>query len=146
MRELLVDLERRRADLLDRLAQIGNFRPGSINALVRRCGKCGCRCARPGDPGHGPNLRLTYKLNGKTFSESLPDSTLVQMARLEIAEFRKFQRWSREFIDINVRICHLRYYELPGGRRRTVGPAQTQFGAAALQPRSVHAGRERGTE
>lgn len=112
MQELLDDLERRRTLLLERLAQIGNFRPGSIGPLVRRCGKRGCRCARPGDPGHGPNFRLTYKLNGKTRSESLPDAVLVQRARREITEYRRFQRWSREFVDINVRICRLKYSEL----------------------------------
>jgi hypothetical protein len=62
----IVALERRRHELLEEVATIDHFRSGSVTALVRSCGKPGCRCSEPGDPGHGPNLRLTYKVNGKT--------------------------------------------------------------------------------
>jgi hypothetical protein len=58
MLERLAALERRRSELLEELSRLGDFRAGSITVLVRRCGKPGCRCSRPGDPGHGPNLRL----------------------------------------------------------------------------------------
>ena len=75
--------------------------------LVRPCGKPNCRCSQAGDPGHGPNLRLTYKADGKTRSESLPDRRSVQKAEGEIAEFRKFQRLSREFVAVNAKICAL---------------------------------------
>ncbi|SPF44192.1 hypothetical protein SBA4_3180015 [Candidatus Sulfopaludibacter sp. SbA4] len=34
--------------------------PGSIVRAVWRCGKPFCHCAQPDDPGHGPNLRLTW--------------------------------------------------------------------------------------
>jgi Family of unknown function (DUF6788) len=107
MQNELITLERRRSYLLGELSQLGNFRPGSITALVRRCGKPGCRCSQADDPGHGPNLRLTYKLNGKTYSESLPNRAAVRKARREITEFRKFQRLSRDFVDVNVKICLL---------------------------------------
>jgi hypothetical protein len=107
MPELLADLKRRRSELLEELSRLGNFRAGSITALTRRCGKPGCRCSQPDDPGHGPNLRLTYKLNGKTHSESLPDQTSIRKAQAEIAEFREFQQWARDFIEVNAKICRL---------------------------------------
>jgi hypothetical protein len=107
MSERLNDLIQRRSQLLEHISQVGYFRSGSVTVLVRRCGKPGCRCSEPDDPGHGPNLRLTYKLKGKTHSESLPDHRSVEKARNEIAEFRKFQSWSREFIDVNAEICRL---------------------------------------
>src|SRR3974377_957869 len=108
MPELLADLERSRSDLVEELSRLGNFRPGSITALTRRCGKPGCRCSQPDDPGHGPNLRLTYKLDGKTHSESLPDQTSLRRAQAEIAEFRKFRKWCRDFTEVNAKICRLR--------------------------------------
>jgi hypothetical protein len=107
MQEQLADLERRRAQLLRELSQIGYFRAGSITALVRRCGKPGCRCSEADDPGHGPNLRLTYKANGKTYSESLSNQAAARKARREIARFRKFQQWNREFVKVNTSICRL---------------------------------------
>jgi hypothetical protein len=52
-------------------------------------------------------MRLTYKVNGRTVSESLPDADALRAARRQIAEFRKFQRLSRELLEINVKICQL---------------------------------------
>ena len=48
------ELEQQRAQLYARLAVTGDFRPGSLNATYRKCGKPNCACARPGHPGHGP--------------------------------------------------------------------------------------------
>jgi hypothetical protein len=103
----IVVLERRRHELLEQVATIGHFRSGSVTVLVRPCGKPGCRCSEPGDPGHGPNLRLTYKANGKTHSESLPTAASIRRVRREIAAFRQFQQWNREFVEVNAAICRL---------------------------------------
>jgi hypothetical protein len=103
----IVALERRRHELLEEIATIGHFRSGSVTPLVRPCGKPGCRCSEPGDPGHGPNLRLTYKLGGKTHSESLPTAASIRRARREIEAFRRFQQWNREFVEVNAGICRL---------------------------------------
>ena len=45
-------MEQRKA-LLAALAGIGEFRPGTLQARYRKCGKATCHCAREGDPGHG---------------------------------------------------------------------------------------------
>ena len=108
MQESLNDLELRRSRLGEQICKLGDFRSGSIGAIVRRCGKPGCRCAQPADPGHGPNLRLTYKLNGRTYSEGLPTMPAKRKAQREIAEFRNFQKLCRELIDVNAKICRLR--------------------------------------
>jgi len=107
MPDELADLKRRRNELLKEVAALGQFRSGSVTALVRPCGKPGCRCSEPDDPGHGPNLRLTYKVSGKTRSESLPSQSAIRKARREIATFRRFQQWNREFVEVNARICRL---------------------------------------
>jgi hypothetical protein len=104
----LTDLELRRSRLLDEIYKLRDFRAGSITAIVRRCGKPGCRCARPNDPGHGPNIRLTYKENGKTHSESLNTLPERNKAEREIAEFRKFQLLCRELVAVNAEICRSR--------------------------------------
>ena len=107
----LRDLEDQKRVLVRAISELGDFRPGSITGTVRRCGKPTCHCAHPGDPGHGPNLRLTYKVQGKTITEALPTSVAVRKAELEIAEFRKFQQLSHSFIDVNEQICRRRPME-----------------------------------
>jgi hypothetical protein len=111
MPQPLSELEHKRSLLTTQLARLGDLRPGSVTGIVRRCGKPTCHCAQPDDPGHGPTLRLTYKVQGKTISEALPTPASVRKAEREIAEFRKFQELSRSFLDINESICRLRPVE-----------------------------------
>lgn len=106
-------LESRRAELLRSLASLKDMRPGSVVGAVFRCGKPNCHCARQEDPGHGPNLRLTYKWHGKTVTEALPSPAAVRKAEREIAEFREYQRLGRELVEVNEKICRLRPVEEP---------------------------------
>ena len=96
MADPLPSLESRRAELLRALANLKDMRPGSVVGAVFRCGKPTCHCAKPEDPGHGPNLRLTYKWHRKTVTEALPTPAAVRKAEREIAEFRDYQRLGRE--------------------------------------------------
>jgi hypothetical protein len=105
------DLEQQRADLVRRLADLGDFRPGSITATSGRCGKPNCRCHLPNQPGHGPTDRLTYKVEGKTVSESLSSPAALVKAQREVAEFRDYQQLSQQFVAVNTQICRLRPVE-----------------------------------
>ena len=82
-----------------------------MTAIIRRCGKPSCHCARPDDPGHGPTTRLTRKVRGKSVSESLPTPAAVRKAEMEVAEFRRYQELSRSFLDVNLKICKARPVE-----------------------------------
>ncbi len=108
MPQTLPALEGERTQLLEDISQLGDFRSGSVTSVVRRCGKPNCHCARPQDAGHGPDFRLTYKLNGKTRTESLPTPASRHKAEREVAEFRKFQQLSRALVETNAAICRLR--------------------------------------
>ena len=104
----LESLEQQRASIADQIAALGDLRPGSVTPTTGRCGKSNCHCHQPNDPGHGPNPRLTYKVNGKSVTQSLPDPASIQKAEREIAEFRKLQCLHKEFIDVNSQICQIR--------------------------------------
>jgi hypothetical protein len=106
-------LERRRAEIVQQIAQLGDLRPGSITPTSGRCGKSNCRCHRPGQPGHGPNSRLTYKVDGKSVTESLPTRAAMSKAEREVAEFRKFQQLCRDFVELNTSLCRMRPVEQP---------------------------------
>jgi hypothetical protein len=62
MTDSLLDLEKRRSEVLAEISALGDFRPGSISATGGRCGTPTCHCHQPDDPGHGPNFRLTGPL------------------------------------------------------------------------------------
>src|SRR6516225_5670294 len=111
MSHILAELEQRRKAITQQIAQLGDLRPGSVTSTSGRCGKPDCRCHQPGQPGHGPNVRLTYKVNGKTASEALSTSAAIRKAEREVEEFRKFQQLTREFLGTNAEICRLRPIE-----------------------------------
>ena len=111
MSQSIADLEQERAKLAAEISRLRDLRPGCVTGIVRRCGKPSCHCAQPGDPGHGPTMRLTYKVDGKTISEALPTPAAVHKAEREIGEFRRYQQISRDFVELSEKICHLRPVE-----------------------------------
>src|SRR5205809_720617 len=73
-------LETKRSKLLEEFLSLGDLRPGSLTAVMRRCGKPSCHCAKHNDPGHDPQFRLTRRVAGKTVTETLPNPTALRKA------------------------------------------------------------------
>ena len=111
MPDSLSQLEAQRADLLRQLVSVGDFRPGSITPTSGKCGKSNCHCAKRGDPGHGPNFRLTRRVRGKTRTETFASAASLRKAQQEVAEFHRFQNLCKELIEISEKICALRPVE-----------------------------------
>ena len=101
MSDSLPELLDSRSHLLQELSQLGDFQPGSIATVNRRCGKPNCHCAQPNDPGHGPHHQLTQKIEGKTVTQTLSSPVAVRKAEREIAEFRRFQTLTQELVAVN---------------------------------------------
>ena len=98
MPESLPDLEADRDKLFQQMQALDDFRPGSINVVVRRCGKSSCHCAQTDDAGHDPQFRLTRKANGKTVTESFSTPAAFRKAQREVTEFHRFQTLSADLI------------------------------------------------
>ena len=111
----LAPLEAERSKLLEEFLRLGDFRPGSITAVTRRCGKASCHCAKPNDPGHDPQFRLTRRVAGKTVTETFPNPAALRQAQQQVAEFHHFQKLSRGLIQVNERICQRRPLESQRG-------------------------------
>ena len=114
MTESLHVLERKRTAVLEKIAALGDLRPGSLTTTQGKCGKAECCCKQPDHPGHGPHWRITYKANGRTRTESLYEDAAIKKAEREIDEFRRFQQLSREFVDLSAQICRARPLEAAG--------------------------------
>lgn len=115
MPDSLAELEAQRSKLLEEFLGLGDLRPGSITAVIRRCGKRTCHCAQPNDPGHDPQFRLTRRVAGKTMTESFPHPAALRKAQQEVAEFRRLQQLSEELVAVNEKICALRPVEQERG-------------------------------
>ena len=97
-------LHRRRNELRASLAEVGDFRPGSLVERYRRCGKTGCRCAGKGAAGHGPSWSLTREVGGKTVTRVIPPGA-VEQTRRQLAEHRRFRGITRELIETSEQLC-----------------------------------------
>ena len=111
----LTQLESDRSKLLEEFLRLGDLRPGSITAVIRRCGKPTCHCAKPNDPGHDPHMRLTRRVAGKTITETFPNPEALRKAQQEVDEFHRFQQLSEDLVGINEKICSLRPVEQQRG-------------------------------
>jgi len=75
---------------------------------MRRCGKPSCHCAKPNDPGHDPQFRLTRRVAGKSVTETFPNPAALREAQEEVTEFHRFQKLGEDLVSINEKICALR--------------------------------------
>jgi hypothetical protein len=104
----LASLEQQRSALQSQLADLGDFRAGSITGTGGRCGNPRCHCHGANDPGHGPYYRLTRKVQGKTVTETFSTETALRKAQREVEEYHRFRRLSQELLEVNEQICRLR--------------------------------------
>jgi hypothetical protein len=104
----LPGLERRRAELYDQLARVGDFRRGALNAVRRKCGKPNCACAQPGHSGHGPQYNLTRNVAGKTVNTRVRPGPELEKVEQEVASHRRFLDLAEQVTVVNEAICALR--------------------------------------
>lgn len=108
MEQNLESLERRRRELYQQLDSLGDFRPGSISASFRKCGKKRCACAHKDHPGHGPQYLCTTKRNGKSVAQYLRLGPELEKAEREVRACEQFETWRRQVIEVNEKICRLK--------------------------------------
>ena len=111
MPDSLIGLEQQRSAVLAQIMELGDFRSGSITAIMGRCGKPKCRCHLPNQPGHGPNFRLTRKVDGKTVSETFSTAAELRKAQQEVEAYHRFGQLSQELLKVNEKICRARPVE-----------------------------------
>ena len=107
MPQSLAELEAARSMLLRRFLTLGDFRPGTMSAVARRCGRPTCHCARPDGAGH-PQFRLLRKVKCKSVAESFATPSAFRKAAQEVAEFHRLQDLTAELTAVNEQICRSR--------------------------------------
>ena len=98
----------RRDELKAQVGEVGEMRSGSLVGRFRKCGKPTCRCAQEGAAGHGPCWSLTKAVGGKTVTKIIPAGPAVEETRRQIAEYKRFQVLTREWVGISEQLCDAR--------------------------------------
>ena len=111
MPESLLQLEQQRSAIFQEMQRLPDFRSGSITATSGLCGKPNCRCHQPNQPGHGPNFRLTRKVEGKTVTETFATPAELHKAQREVEAFHRFRELVQQLLAVNEKICQARPVE-----------------------------------
>jgi hypothetical protein len=96
-------LRRRRGILARRFGIPPELLGGSLNQVMRKCGKTTCRCAS--GKGH-PMLTLTYSVNGRRHVEFIPNDLAVQLVPL-FEEGRDYRDALHEILALNAQLVTL---------------------------------------
>ncbi len=108
MEKTLESYELEKQKLFQQLALLGDFRPGTITASYRKCGKMRCVCAQKDHLGHGPQYLCTSKVDGKSVTDYLRLGPELEKAVREVGAHEKFDLWRRQYVELNTKICRLR--------------------------------------
>lgn len=103
------ELEELRSLVLARIGEVPQFRRGSLQVGYRKCGNPRCRCARPGEQGHGPRglwTRSVKGLGGKR-GQYIPMDQ-VDRVRAELDAYGQFEALVADFVEINEALCRAR--------------------------------------
>lgn len=102
-------LEELRSLMLDRIAAVPQFRRGSLQVGYRKCGRPSCRCARPGEQGHGPRGLWTRTAKGTAGSRGqyIPVEQIDQV-RAELDNYAQFATLVEDYVEINEVLCRAR--------------------------------------
>src|ERR1700751_1183779 len=104
----LPELEAERDRLYAQLAEVGDFRRGSVTENYRRCGKPNCACAQPDHPGHGPRFLWTRTARGRGTVGRQLAAAEVGKVRREGARHAQFTAISEKLAEVNEKICEAR--------------------------------------
>jgi len=104
-------LEAERRRLYGELAEVGDFRRGSIAETYRRCGKSNCVCDEADHPGHGPRHLLMTKVDGRSRAQDVPAGPELAKVRRELATHQRFRSLVQQVVEVNEAICQVRPVE-----------------------------------
>jgi len=117
MQPTVESLEQRKKDLCQQLASLGEFRRGTLSVNYRRCGKPNCACARPGHPGHGPQYLWNATIEGTSRAKNVALGPELEKIGQEVENYRRFQRWLEQWVEVNERLCQFRPMTEVGGEK-----------------------------
>jgi hypothetical protein len=111
MPQSLVELEQQRDTIFEEMLRLPDFRSGSITTTRGPSGKPNCRCHQPNQPGHGSNVRLTRKAEGKTITETFATPAELHKAQREVEACHRIWEQAAQLLAVNEQICSARPVE-----------------------------------
>jgi hypothetical protein len=110
MNRKMRDLQRRIESIKEKLASVGELRPGSLSEQYNVCGKPACRCKAVPPQRHGPYYQLGWTRKRKSTTRFVRQSELATV-RQQLKNYALLQSLVEQWIDLSIELCDLKRSE-----------------------------------
>lgn len=115
-------LDKRIQKIKQRIAALGDLRPGAISQQYNVCGNPGCRCKATPPIKHGPYHQLSFTWKGKSSTRFVRDQEVPQVEK-QLDNYRRLRALVDEWIRLAAELSDLRIHEQRQPAERTkIGP------------------------
>jgi Family of unknown function (DUF6788) len=107
MKDKIVAIERKITKVKQKLADLGDLRPGSLSEQYNTCGTAGCRCKQDPAKRHGPYHQLSFNRKGRS-STRFVQKTSVAVVKRQLKNYARLRELVDEWIDLSTELCVLK--------------------------------------
>jgi len=113
-------LDERIQKIKQRVAALGDLRPGAISQQYNVCGNPTCRCKATPPIKHGPYYQLSFTWKGKSSTRFVRDEERLQLEK-QLDTYRRLRELIDEWIGLAAQLSDLRLHE----QRQMAEPTKT---------------------
>jgi hypothetical protein len=99
-----------------RIAALGDLRPGALSQQYNVCGSPGCQCKATPPVKHGPYYQISVKRHGKSTTQFVREQDLAEV-QTQLDNYRRLRELVDEWITLSSEISSLRIHELRQAER-----------------------------
>ena len=103
-------LERRIERTKEKLASLGELRPGSLSEQYNVCGRAGCRCKASPPIKHGPYHQLSFTRKGKSSTRFVRRAELTAVKE-QMRNYEKLRKLVDQWIKLGTELSNLKLDE-----------------------------------
>ena len=104
-------LQQRIDKIKQRIAALGDLRPGALSQQYNVCGSPGCQCKATPPVKHGPYYQISVKRHGKSTSQFVREQDLAEV-QIQLDNYRHLRELVDEWITLSSEISSLRIQAL----------------------------------
>jgi len=103
-------IDERIQKIKQRIAALGDLRPGAISQQYNVCGNPGCRCKATPPIKHGPYYQLSFTWKGKSSTRFVRVEELSQVEK-QLDNYRRLRELVDEWIRLAAELSDLRLHQ-----------------------------------
>lgn len=107
MSSTVASIETRIRQIHHELAELGDFRPGSLSQQFNVCGRPDCKCKADPPQKHGPYYNLSYTRKRKSHTRFIRKDA-VDAVKLQVQNYQRFRELVEEWVDLAVELCDIK--------------------------------------